>query len=90
MEETNELIRIFADIHDKESMKKFFMEIFTPNERHDLTMRWKLMKLLEQGVPQRKIASDLGISLCKITRGSKIVQNPNSVSYQIIKKNKHP
>jgi len=47
-----------------------FQAILTPREREKIALRWKLVCLLEKGVTQRAIASRLGISLCKITRGS--------------------
>jgi TrpR family trp operon transcriptional repressor len=44
--------------------------LLTPPERKKIALRWKLVCMLEQGVTQRAIAAELGISLCKITRGS--------------------
>jgi TrpR family transcriptional regulator, trp operon repressor len=61
-------------------MRHFLEEILTPAERKDLALRWKLMEMLQEGIPQRKIASELGISLCKITRGAKILKDGRSVS----------
>ena len=84
MPERSELIKIFCEIQEPAVMEKFFGEIFTDSERHALALRWKLMKMLDQGITQRKIASALRISLCKITRGSKIMKDSQSVSYQII------
>jgi TrpR family trp operon transcriptional repressor len=82
--DSEELIDVFARIQDTGQMRQFFEEIFTPKERKDLALRWKLMKMLKSGMPQRKIASRLGISLCKITRGSKIIRDPASVTNQIM------
>jgi TrpR family trp operon transcriptional repressor len=65
-------------------MKRLFNEIFTPAEIQDVALRWRLMKMLHKGVPQRQIAEKLGISLCKITRGSKILKMRHSVSKQIL------
>lgn len=48
-----------------------FQAILTPRERDKIALRWKLVCMLEKGVTQRAIASRLGISLCKITRGSR-------------------
>jgi TrpR family trp operon transcriptional repressor len=47
-----------------------FQAILTSREREKIALRWKLVCLLEKGVTQREIAARLGISLCKITRGS--------------------
>jgi TrpR family trp operon transcriptional repressor len=84
MKEENDLIQTFAGITEPDKMKKFFHEIFTQNERKDLMLRWKLMKMLKEKIPQRKIAADLGISLCKITRGAKILRDPNSITNHLI------
>ena len=71
---------VLCDIRDPDQMKRFLEEILTPAERRDLSLRWQLMKKLKQGIPQRKIAKELHISLCKITRGAKILKQDYSVS----------
>jgi len=78
-----ELAEAFCRIGDPKIMRRFFEEIFTPNERKDLSLRWELMKRLKHGIPQRAIAAELHISLCKITRGAKIVHNPKSVTNRL-------
>lgn len=88
MQEMRELAQVFTDITDVKTMESFFEEIFTEAERKDLALRWQLMKMLNQKKPQREIASLLRISLCKITRGAKIVKDPESVSRQFLDKSK--
>lgn len=80
----DEIIKVFQTIDDFSTMKEFFDEIFTEPERHDLALRWQLMKRLYAKVPQRKIALALGVSLCKITRGAKIINNRKSIAYNIL------
>lgn len=80
------LLEVLCQIRNPQEMRQFLTEILTPAEFHDLAMRWELMQRLSEGFPQRKIAADLRISLCKITRGSKILKNPNSISNQYLKK----
>jgi TrpR family transcriptional regulator, trp operon repressor len=82
--DAGELIRAFARIGDEKTMRKFLGEILTRSEITDLTLRWKLMKMLKDGIPQRKIASELGISLCKITRGAKVLKDPGAIANQYI------
>lgn len=84
MKEDEELADVFCRIHERKQMHAFFEEIFTPAERKDLLLRWKLMKMLRNGMTQRKIVSELGISLCKITRGAKIIHNQKSVTNHIL------
>lgn len=86
MKKPEELVEIFTKIDDPKVMESFFSEIFTPAERQDFTTRWQSMKLLSQNIPQRKIAEMLSISLCKITRGAKVLKKKNSVSKNILKK----
>jgi TrpR family trp operon transcriptional repressor len=81
-----EIVRVLSRIRDEDAMGRFLEEILTPAEIHDLALRWDLMKLLKKGVPQRQIAQDLGISLCKITRGAKIIHDPGSVTNRILGK----
>ncbi|MDR0306298.1 MAG: trp operon repressor [Chitinispirillales bacterium] len=79
-----ELIRSISAIGDSGMLQNFFTEIFTATELRDLELRWELMKRLRDGIPQRKIARELGVSLCKITRGAKIVKDPNSMTNRIL------
>lgn len=61
-------------------------EILTPGEFHDLALRWELVELLAAGVSQRQIAARLGVSLCKITRGAKILKIRNGVVASLVTK----
>lgn len=79
-----ELVRIFTEIQDEETMNRFFQEIFTPGEIQSFCNRWEIMKQLRNKTPQREIASSLKISLCKITRGSKILKDKDSVFNQVL------
>ena len=71
---------VLCGISDSDQMQEFLTEIMTPSERRDLALRWELMRRLKKGLPQRQIAAELGISLCKITRGAKILKQDHSVS----------
>ncbi len=75
-----DVLRILCDIADPQQMRIFLDEVLTPAEQRDLGLRWGLMKRLNQGMSQRQIAAELGISLCKITRGAKILRQSQSVS----------
>ena len=70
------LAALFAGVSDRLEMRRLLDEMLTPAELHDLASRWQLIQRLHAGVPQRRIATELGISLCKITRGSRILKRP--------------
>ena len=69
--ELNNLARALARSKNAREIFEFLQGILTPQEREKITLRWELTKLLERGFSQRTIAKMLGVSLCKITRGSK-------------------
>jgi TrpR family trp operon transcriptional repressor len=82
----NEVVQILTKITSQKDMEKFLDEILTENERRDISLRWELMKKIHIGIPQRAIASELGISLCRITRGSKILKSEGSLISKILNK----
>ena len=71
---TRELIDVFANTQNRRDMETLFKEIFTPGEIDTLTLRWQLLKDLYQGKTQRRIAAERRISLCKITRGARLLK----------------
>ena len=77
-----------ASVTDRAEMETFLAELLTPNELHDLVLRWELLELLEEGVSQRQVAAALGISLCKITRGAKILKRPGSIAARVLAQTK--
>jgi len=84
MTSLHKVIEVFTEVSDATTMKRLFEEVFTPAEIQDVALRWRLMTMLHDGISQRQIASELKISLCKITRGSKVLKRRNSVSKKIL------
>ncbi|WP_035238964.1 Trp family transcriptional regulator [Desulfobacter vibrioformis] len=79
-----ELLEVILSINTMDELEHFFDEIFTPAELSDLSLRWKLLKDLHAGMTQRKIAEKYGISLCKITRGSKVLKKKGSIALKVL------
>jgi TrpR family trp operon transcriptional repressor len=85
MENIKDIARVLSKIDDQKLIEEFLSSILTKKELEDLSSRWELVKLLDKGISQRKIAKDLHLSLCKITRGSKELKKENSALKRIIK-----
>lgn len=89
MDDLQELIEVFTRTKNNEEMQKLFEELFTQREKYDFALRWRLLKDLYEGKPQREIANSLGISLCKITRGSKILKDSQSQVKKVLQEKYH-
>ncbi|MBN2255771.1 MAG: transcriptional regulator [Deltaproteobacteria bacterium] len=79
-----DILKVFAEIRDPGEMETFCREIFSPRELNDLALRWQLLKELHEGCSQRQIAARHRISLCKITRGSKLLKKESSFTKKIL------
>ena len=82
----HELSIIISKMNNSEEVEDFLRQLLTPPEQNMIERRWELVKLLYKGIPQREIASRLGMSLCKVTRGAKELKKEESVFRQILEK----
>lgn len=78
-----EIARILARL-DEASIARFLEQILTGTEREMILRRWELVRLLHAGVPQREIAARLGMSLCKVTRGARELNDPDSIFRRLL------
>ena len=84
MTSLREIAGVLARMQDPELMQDFLICMLTKRELEELAGRWELVKLLDKGMSQRKIAEKLGMSLCKITRGSKELKKANSALKKVL------
>jgi len=82
----SELALALAKTKDPLLIKNFLRRLLTPSELSDIAARWALVKALEQKISQREISKTLGLSLCKITRGSKEMKNPDQAFQKMLAK----
>ena len=90
MDRIRQMSEILARIEDPVLIEGFLRCLLTPHEVGDVSGRWELVKRLEQGMSQRTIAHDLGMSLCKITRGSRELKRPESALKRVISEYLNP
>lgn len=70
---------------NKKEIEQFFKELLTLSETTTLSKRWQILKMLaDKKHTQREIAKDLGVSLCKVTRGAKILKDKNTIIKKVI------
>ena len=84
----NDFYRLITQLKNTEDVEKFFCEIFTSSEIRTLSKRWRILQMLVNNHTQREIADELGVSLCKVTRGSKILKDKNAIVTKFLIKEK--
>jgi len=82
-ENITEIAAALARADDDGFIVDFLRCLLTPAEIADVAARWALVKDLKRKVPHREIARNLGVSLCKITRGSRVLKKPGSAFARI-------
>ena len=88
MDNLKNISKIVKDINSEVEMINFFKELLTKSEIETLSKRWRILDLLAKGKTQREIAKELQVSLCKVTRGAKILKDKNSVLSKYLIKEK--
>jgi len=81
-----ELARLLSGAGESTLVEDFLRCLLTPAEIADIAGRWALVKALRQKTSQREIAKNLGVSLCKITRGSRELKKPDSAFVKMLEK----
>ena len=84
-----ELSQALYRARDSRLIEDFLRCLLTQAETADIAGRWALVKALRQKKTQRGIARDLGISLCKITRGSRELKKADSAFNRIFTETWH-
>lgn len=79
MKNIEEISTLIKNFYTEAEIIAFFKELLTESEIETLSKRWRIMRMLVEGNTQREIANELGVSLCKVTRGSKILKNKDSI-----------
>ena len=73
-----ELSGLLSRIDDEAFIYDFLQCLLSKPELKAIASRWLLVKEIDSGTTQREIAKKFSMSLCKITRGSKELNKPDS------------
>lgn len=69
-----DLIQFLSEVDDASVLEKRLKVLLTPNEISEMVSRLKIIALLDEGVPQRDIAKQLGVGIATVTRGSRALK----------------
>ena len=68
------LTATLSSARDAGELQVLIEGLLTPQEIEEIAQRWHLMVSLVRGQTQREIARELGVSLGKIARGSRLLK----------------
>jgi TrpR family transcriptional regulator, trp operon repressor len=69
-----DLVQFLSEVDDELVLEKRLKVLLTPNEINEMVSRLKIIALLDEGVPQRDIAKQLGVGIATVTRGSRALK----------------
>ena len=78
------LLDLLCSIIDKDEMDSLLDDLLTEKEHVDIIQRYLLMDDIYRGISQRDIASKRRMSLCKITRGSRMLKKKNGYMKKLL------
>lgn len=81
-----DLYDLFRAIETREEARDLLDDLLTPGELASLTERWQEVQLLAAGITQRDVAKQLGVSISKVTRGSRMLQHGSGGFHHFLKK----
>lgn len=87
MECIKQISNLVSKMNEAE-INKFLSEMLTESELSVLSKRWRILNMLYDGVTQREIAKELQVSLCKVTRGAKIMKGQDAIVKKYLIKEK--
>lgn len=67
-EDAGALIEALLSLRDHAEAERFLRDLLTLNELRDLTMRWSVARLLDEGLHYAEISQRTGASTATITR----------------------
>ncbi len=82
---TKDLIEALLSLKDADECRRFLMDICTPKEIKDLSERWLIARMLDEGrLSYREIHAETGVSVTTIGRVARFLQQENYQGYRLL------
>ena len=83
---TSSFYQALAQLNSAEQAKSFFNDLCSPAELQAMVDRWCAAIMLKQGLTQREIASQAGISVTTVSRVARCMANQSGGYQQLLEK----
>jgi TrpR family trp operon transcriptional repressor len=80
-----QLLRTLQSAAHTGQLDAFLEDLLTLKEYQELAVRWEIIRRLAKGDPQRHIADELGVGIATVTRGARMLQNPQGGFHRMLK-----
>jgi TrpR-related protein YerC/YecD len=67
-DDTDALFTAVLSLEDTAEAARFFRDLCTLRELEEMAQRWRVVRLLERGLPYREISGETGCSTATVTR----------------------
>lgn len=74
-DDTDALFSVIVELEDITTAADFFRDLCTRKELEDMAARWRIVRLLDEGIPYRQIAEETGASTATISRINQWLQH---------------
>lgn len=81
-----DLWNLIAAIKNPKEAGLLLTDLLTPAEIQSLSKRWHELQLLANGTPHRSVAKQCGISISKVTRGSRVLSSGTGGAWMFLKR----
>lgn len=71
----NQLLDHLLSMDSRETMDTALRDLLSPAEYSEIVKRLQILRMLEAGIPQRKIAEELGVGIATVTRGARALKS---------------
>ncbi len=83
--EMKDLVEAFLALKNSDEGRRFLLDICTPKEIKDLSDRWMIARLLDEGkLSYREIHAQTGVSVTTIGRVARFLQQENYQGYRLL------
>lgn len=68
------LITYLLTVETPSAMEEALNNLLTPAELLEIANRMQIIHMIEAGIPQRKIAEELGVGIATVSRGARVLK----------------
>lgn len=80
-----DLVEAFLAVENADECRRFLLDICTPQEIRDLSDRWLIARLLDEGkLSYRDIHAQTGVSVTTVGRVARFLQQENYQGYRTL------